>query len=42
MKIPVPFPHIVNMPDAQLVPKIKDRKERETVEFFYGKAAPIS
>lgn len=41
MKIPVPFPHIANMPDAQLVPKIKDRKERETVEFFYGKAAPI-
>lgn len=41
MKIPVPFPHIANMSDAQLVPKIKDRKERETVEFFYGKAAPI-
>ncbi|MCQ2332715.1 MAG: hypothetical protein MJZ95_05920 [Paludibacteraceae bacterium] len=41
MKIPVPFPHIVNMSDAQLVPKIKDRKECETIEFFYGMAAPI-
>lgn len=40
-KIPVPFPHIIDMPDVQLVPKIKDRAECETVEFFYGKAAPV-
>lgn len=41
MKIPVPFTHIAKMTDFQLVPKIKERIERETVEFFYGKAAPI-
>lgn len=41
MKIPVPFAHIAKMPDIRLVPKIKEKVERETVEFFYGMAAPI-
>lgn len=41
MKIPIPYPHVDNMPDDILVPKIRQLASLETVEFFYGKAAPI-
>lgn len=41
MNIPIPFPHVNNMPDDVLVPKIKSLAAKETAEFFYGKAAPI-
>ena len=41
MKIPIPYPHVNDMPDRQLVPKIQQMVPLETAEFFYGKAAPI-
>lgn len=41
MKIPIPYPHVKDMPDEQLVPKIKNMVPQETAEFFYGKAAPV-
>lgn len=41
MRIPIPYPHIIYLPDEHLVPKIKARFALETTEFFYGKAAPI-
>lgn len=41
MNIPIPSPHVNDMPDRQLVPKIQQMVPLETAEFFYGKAAPI-
>ena len=38
MNIPIPFPHVKDMPDYILVPKIKDKVPLETAEFFYGDA----
>lgn len=41
MRIPIPYPHVKEMLDEQLVPKIKEMVPLETAEFFYGKAAPV-
>lgn len=35
MRIPVPFPHVKDMPDEQLVPKIKTMVPLETAEFLW-------
>lgn len=41
MKIPIPYPHVKEMQDVHLVPKIKEMVPLETAEFFYGKVAPV-
>lgn len=40
-RLPIPFPHIANYTDRQIVDALIKRLSIETNEFFYGKSYPV-